>query len=103
MTPAKRSGPTYRHGVTMADTPEPVLRRITVEYGRQYAYLMFTDGNGRVLDEEVWKQPFRLDQRDAVDEAKEAYDLMYSHLQDTVLWTASSDDEGDSVEESPED
>jgi len=86
----------------MSSDREPVLRRITVEYGRQYVYVMFTDPNGRVIDEEVWKQPYRLDVRDALDEAREAYDLIYTHLQDTVLFTASSDDEGDTVEEPPE-
>lgn len=86
----------------MSTEREPVLRRIVVEYGRQYAYLMFTDPNGRVIDEEVWKQPFRLDTRDALEEAKDAYDLMYSHLQDTVLWTASDDASGGSVKEPEE-
>lgn len=86
----------------MSTEREPVLRRIVVEYGRQYAYLMFTDPNGRVIDEEVWKQPFRLDTRDALEEAKDAYDLMYSHLQDTVLWTASDGDSGGSVKEPKE-
>lgn len=86
----------------MSGEREPVLRRIVVEYGRQYAYVMFTDVNGRVIDEEVWKQPFRLDTRDALNEAKDCYDLVYSHLQDTVLWTASSDEDGGSVEKPPE-
>lgn len=78
---------------------EPVLRRITIEYGRQYVYVMFTDPNGRVIDEEVWKQPYRLDVRDALDEAQECYDVVYSHCQDTILWTASSGGETGSVEE----
>lgn len=86
----------------MSTEREPVLRRITVEYGRQYAYVMFTDPNGRVIDEEVWKQPYRLDVREALDEAQDCYDLIYTHLQDTVLFTARPDDEGDSVEEPPE-
>lgn len=86
----------------MSSEREPVLRRIVIEYGRQYAYIMFTDPNGRVIDEEVWKQPFRLDTRDALEEAKDCYDLVYSHLQDTVLWTASDADGGGSVKEPEE-
>ena len=83
----------------MSNEREPILRRITVEYGRQYAYVMFTDPNGRIIDEEVWKQPYRLDVREALDEAQDCYDLVYTHLQDTVLFTASSGEDEGTVEE----
>lgn len=35
------------------DEREVVLRRIVVEYGRNYAYAYMTDANARVMDEEV--------------------------------------------------
>jgi len=44
---------------------EDVLRRIVIEYGQLYAYIYLTDGHGKLLDEEVFKQPFRLDRKDA--------------------------------------
>lgn len=77
---------------------EPVLRRITVEYGRHYVYVTFTDANGRLLDEEVWKQPYKLDTREALDEAQDTYDVLYSHCQDTVLFTASSGEDDGTVD-----
>ena len=86
----------------MPSEREPILRRIVVEYGRQYVYAYWTDAAGKVLDEEVWKQPYKLDTRDAIEEARDCWDLLYSHLQDTVLWSASSDDESGSVEEPPD-
>ena len=46
---------------------EDVLRRIVVEYGQQYAYIYMTDGSGKLIDEEVFKQPFRLDRKDAFE------------------------------------
>lgn len=86
----------------MGNEKEPILRRVTVEYGRQYVYIMFTDPNGRVIDEEVWRQPYRLDVRDALEEAQEAYDVVYTHCQDTVLFSASQGEGDGTVEEPPE-
>ena len=63
---------------------EDVIRRIVVEYGRVYAYCYITDGNGRLLDEEVFKQPFRLDRKEVFDEAKDTYDQVYDWLNDSI-------------------
>lgn len=87
------------------DEREAVLRRIVVEYGRNYAYVYTTDGNGKVLDEEAFKQPFPLAQREVAEEAKDCWDNIYQWLQDTVLWYATARDEpkGEQSEEPPED
>jgi len=37
---------------------EDVLRRIVVEYGQLYVYIYMTDGNGKILDEEVFKDTY---------------------------------------------
>ena len=63
---------------------EDVVRRIVVEYGQVYAYCYMTDGNGRLLEEDVFKQPFRLDRKEVFDEAKDAYDQVYDWLNDTI-------------------
>jgi hypothetical protein len=85
----------------MAEENDAIVRRIVVEYGRLYVYAYYTDGNAKVLEEEVWQQPFRLDAKDAHDEAKDIWQFLYQELQDTVLHsTASSDeDEAESDEE----
>jgi hypothetical protein len=85
----------------MAREKESLVRRIVVEYGRLYVYAYLTDGNGKVLEEEVWQQPFRLDAKDAHEEAKDIWQFVYQELQDTVLFsTASSEeDEAESDEE----
>ena len=63
---------------------EDVVRRIVVEYGQVYAYCYITDGNGRLLEEDVFKQPFRLDRKEVNDEAKDAYDQVYDWLNDSI-------------------
>ena len=63
---------------------EDVVRRIVVEYGQVYAYCYITDGNGRLLDEEVWKQPFRLDRKEVHGEAQDTYDQVYDWLNDSI-------------------
>ena len=83
--------------------PEPVIRRIVVEYGRRNVYAYFTDGAGKILDEEAWQQPFMLDAKEAHGEAKDVWNFIYQELQDLVLWTASESDEGDSVDDTEED
>ena len=69
-----------------------VHRRIVIEYGRLYAYIYITDQDGKVLEEEAFKQPFRLDFKDVKEEAKECFDNTYQWLQDTVLWYATARD-----------
>ena len=86
----------------MANERDRILRRIVIEYGREYAYAYWTDTAGKIIDEEVWKQPFKLDVKDSLDEAKDCWDIVYSHLQDTILWTASDAEDDGSVEEPPD-
>jgi len=82
-------------------TPDTVNRRIVVEYGRVYVYAYMTDANGKILEEECFKQPFSLAQREVAEEATDCYQQIYQWLQDTVLWyaTARDDDEDDKPEE----
>lgn len=88
----------------MAKERDEVYRRIVVEYGRWYAYIYITDSNGKLLDEESFKQPFRLDWKDSAEEAKECWQFLYQYLQDTVLWcsTARDDDETPDSDKPPE-
>jgi hypothetical protein len=88
----------------MAQEKDYVYRRIVIEYGRLYAYVYITDQDGKVLEEEAFKQPFRLDFKDVKEEAKECFDSVYQHLQDTILWyaTARDDDKDAESEEPPE-
>jgi hypothetical protein len=81
----------------VVNLPDYVQRRVIVEYGRRYVYATLTDSNGKLLEEEVFKQPYLLDPRDAADEAKDCFDAAYQHISDTVVFpgSASSDDEGD--------
>lgn len=74
---------------------EDVLRRIVVEYGQMYVYLYITDGNGKLLDEEVFTQPWRLDRKDAFEEAKDTYDTVYDWLNDVVNVTPPLQEEDD--------
>lgn len=82
---------------------EDVLRRIVIEYGQQYVYLYITDGNGKLLDEEVFKQAFKLDRKDAFEEAKDAYDNAFDWLNEVVNITpplqGGHDEEAESGEE----
>ena len=82
---------------------EDVLRRIVIEYGQQYAYCYMTDGNGKLIDEEVFKQPFRLDRRDAFEEAKDCYDATYDWLNETINITPLQEDAGEQSESDEED
>ncbi len=78
---------------------DQVHRRIVVEYGQFYAYAYMTDGNGKVLEEEQFKQPFRMDRRDVADEAEDCYRSVWDWLNDTVNVTplqGGDDDEAES-------
>jgi hypothetical protein len=82
--------------------PDYVERRIVLEYGRQYAYLYMTTGDGKMIAgrEESFRQPFRIDLKDAREEADDAWHLLFDHLNDTINFpTASSEGEGGTPEE----
>jgi hypothetical protein len=76
--------------------PDYVHRRVIIEYGRRYVYATLTDANGKIIEEEVWKQPYLLDPKDASDEARDVFDVVYQFLIDTltVPGTASDGDAG---------
>ena len=65
-----------------------VLWRVTVEYGRRYAYLTLTDANGNIVPgfEECFTQPFLLDKKDAKDEASDTWHATYDWLNDTIVF-----------------
>lgn len=71
--------------------PDWVLRRIVIEYGSLYAYVYMTDGNGKLLEEESFKQPFRMEKRDVLDEVRDCYDQLWDWLNDTINVTPLQD------------
>ena len=79
----------------MVRPADSVERRIVVEYGRQYAYVYFTDGNGRVLDDESFKQPYRMERKEAHEEAKDCYDVLYDWMNDTINYPTAGLGEAD--------
>lgn len=81
---------------------DEVVRRVVVEYGHHYAYAYLADSNGRVLQEEAFKQPFRLERKDVHEEATDCWQQIYQWLQDTVLWYSTARDD-DPAAESNED
>jgi hypothetical protein len=77
--------------------PDYVERRIVLEYGRQYAYLYMTTGDGKLIKsrEESFKQPFRLELKEAREEAEDAWHLIYDFLNDTVNFPTAGNGEAD--------
>ena len=82
----------------MKNEADVILRRVIIDYGRWYAYLHLEDANGKVLLEEVFRQPFQLAQREVAEEAKDCWDATYQYLQDTVLWYATASEDGEDSE-----
>jgi hypothetical protein len=70
---------------------DDVYRRVVVEYGLQYVYVYLADQNGKVLGEESFRQPYKLERSDAADEAQETFGLLYDHLNDTINWPTAGD------------
>lgn len=79
--------------------PDYVERRIVVEFGLRYAYLYITDGNGKLADEESFKQSYRLERKECHEEAKDAYDVIYDWLNDTINFPTAGNGEADGTPE----
>jgi hypothetical protein len=71
--------------------PDSIVRRIVIECGRVYTYAFMTDDQGKLLDEDVFKQPFRLDRKDAIEEATELYGVAYDYLNEAINFPSASD------------
>jgi hypothetical protein len=68
--------------------PDYVERRIVVELGRQYVYLYMTTGDGKLIAdrEESFKQPYRVETKEAAADAVDAWDVLYDHFNDLLNW-----------------
>lgn len=76
----------------MSREDDRIQRRIVVEYGLRYVYLYVADGNSRVLDEDAFTQPYRLERKECAEEADETYGLLFDHLNDTINWPTAGND-----------
>ena len=63
---------------------DTIQRRLVVECGLRYVYLYVADGNGKVLDEDAFTQPYRLERKECVEEVEVMYGILYDHLNDTI-------------------
>jgi hypothetical protein len=63
---------------------DDVYRRVVVEFGLQYVYIYLADQNGKVLEDESFKQPYRLERRESAEEAKELFAAIYDLLNETI-------------------
>jgi hypothetical protein len=68
-----------------------VYRRVVVEYGLQYVYVYLADNVGKVLSDEVFRQPYRLERTESADEAKDCFDVIYDMLNDTINFPTAGD------------
>lgn len=71
--------------------PDDVYRRVVVEYGLRYVYVYMADQSGKVLTEESFKQPYRLERSDVAEEAKDCFDVIYDMLNDTINFPTAGD------------
>jgi len=62
----------------------PVEGKIVIDVSRKYVSIFRCDGEGRVVDEDHFAHPFRLDRQDAIGEVVDLYAFIYDWLNDTV-------------------
>ena len=62
----------------------PVEGKIVVDVSRKYVSIFRCDGDGKVVDEDHFAHPFRLDRQDAVSEVVDLYAMVYDWLNDTI-------------------
>lgn len=83
----------------MTQVPDIVCRRVILEFGRQYVYATLTSADGKILEEEVWKQPYPIDAREAAEDAREAWHAIHQHVQDALVFPSASEGEKDGTPE----
>lgn len=70
-----------------------VHRRLVVEFGLIYAYVYLTDANGKILEEECFRQPFRQETKDIAEESRWCFDYVYEWCQDNILDSLDQQDD----------
>ena len=72
-----------------------VERRIVIEYGRRYIYAYMTTGDGKIIgdNEESWQQPYVLEINEVREEAKDLFDWIWEHFNDSVNPTLQEDED----------
>ena len=63
---------------------DDVYRRVVVEFGLQYVYIYLADQNSKVLEDESFKQPYRLERRESAEEASELFAAIYDLLNESI-------------------
>jgi hypothetical protein len=85
-------------------TPDVIRRRIVIDFGSRYVYAALTDANGKIIDEEVWSEPYPLTAAEVTEESREAWQCVYQHFLDSMVFPSASDaGESDMTEEDPDD
>lgn len=70
---------------------DEVYRRVVVEYGFHYVYVYLSDYNGKVLIDESFRQPYRLERAEASEEAREMFDFVYDMLNEGINFPTAGD------------
>lgn len=72
---------------------DQVVRRLVVEYGHWYVYVYLTDDTGKVVEEEAFKQPFRLERKEVAEESMDCFHQTYQWILDTTVFSARDAEE----------
>ncbi len=70
----------------------PIEGKIVIDVSRKYASIYRCDGNGKILDEDHFAFPYRLEPRAAVSEVVDAYAAIYDWLNISVNGSAREGD-----------
>jgi len=62
----------------------PVEGRLVIDVSQKYVSIYRCEGGGKVLDEDHFSFPFRLDRQDAIAEITDLYAIVYDFLNDTI-------------------
>lgn len=63
--------------------------KVVIDVGKQYVWLYLCDGKGRILDQESFKYPITIERKHAIEEAKNAFDMVYDWCNDVINDSAS--------------
>lgn len=73
--------------------------RVVVDVTRTHVWLFLCDGEGKILDQDSFAWPFRMDRKDAAVEVSDLHGVIYDYLNDTCNnWG----DEGDAASDGEE-
>jgi hypothetical protein len=75
----------------VSDPSDPVVGKIVIDFSKKYVSIYLCEGDGQIKDYDHFRFPCRLEMKEARQETRDCYDLIYDWANRAVNPETASD------------